>query len=138
MFKHIKIILLIFFNIFICFHAINLYAKTIDVYYCEANNGKRGYYDRPCQKFDKTVKQTILSLPNYINKHNNNYKQHDYTKPIYLRKKLNHKRCNKIDKQITFIQKLLKTAHKKSTIVKLKRKLHKYQLFKKNSCNSIG
>jgi hypothetical protein len=126
-------IIIWFFYILSCFYIGNISAKTTIVYYCETKNGKQGYYDRPCQ-LDKTTKQTILSLQNY----RKIYEQTNYTKTTCFKRDSKLQHCNNIEAKIILFQKLLNNSHKKATIIKLKRKLFKYQLFKKNNCNTTG
>ena len=123
--KTIKIVI-VFFNILSCFCVAKVHAKITIVYYCETKDGNRGYYDRPCQLFDNITKQTILSL------------QNGYTKTPGFKINLKQQRCNNIESKIILLQRTLQACYNKSTIIRLKRKLFKYQLFIKNNCNTTG
>ena len=124
----LKLIIIII-NILSNLYSYKIYAKTIVIYYCEAKDGKKGYSDRPChnQMFNKSiVEQTVLSLQNYQFIYKNNKKL--YTKQQQY--------CSNIEEKIVFLQATLKKTRNKSVIVKLKRRITRYNLLKKKNCNT--
>lgn len=131
-------ILIILFNILICFYVINLSAETKIIYYCETQKSKyikyskRGYSDRPCdvQIFDPILtNQTVLVLEYY----KKNYNIHNYENQRIITQK--QQACNKILEKINQHVNLLKSEkNNKILINKLRRKLSSYKKLQQKYC----